>query len=173
MSLLSRTLIPMMGRRAARAFEEATFHPSKAQQRVLAEIIEGNRMTAYGRAHGFADVKTIAQWRKQVPVVDYEDLRPWVDRAAAGEECVLTAEVPILFARTSGTAGEPKLIPVTRSCRRDHESQNRTWFFHAGRDHRSIWDRRMVSLVSPAIEGYTASGIPYGSASGETYRSLP
>jgi hypothetical protein len=173
MSLLSRTLIPMMGKRAARVFEEATHDPSKAQQRVLAEIIERNRATAYGRAHGFAEVASVAQWRKHVPVVDYEDLRPWVDRMARGEEDVLTAEVPLLFARTSGTAGEPKLIPVTRTCRRDHEGQIRTWFRHAWRDHPTIWERRMVSLVSPAVEGYTPSGIPFGSASGHTYRGLP
>ena len=129
--------------------------------------------TAYGREHGFASIQTMAQWRRQVPVVDYEDLRPWVDRMARGEESVLTAEVPVLFARTSGTAGEPKLIPVTRTCRQDHAEQIRTWFFHAWSDHPTIWSGKLLSLVSPAVEGYTDAGIPYGSASGHTYRSLP
>src|SRR4029079_11445498 len=114
MTLLSRTLIPLMGRRAARAFEESTQDAARAQRRVLAEIIEKNRGTAYGRAHDFGGIQTVAQWRQSVPVVEYEDLRPWVDRMARGEENVLTAEVPLLFARTSGTAGEPKLIPITR-----------------------------------------------------------
>jgi GH3 auxin-responsive promoter len=173
MSLISRTLIPMMGRRSAKRFEAATLDPMREQQRRLAAIIERNRSTAYGREHGFASIQTVAQWRRQVPVVDYEDLRPWVDRMARGEESVLTAEVPILFARTSGTAGEPKLIPVTRTCRQDHAEQIRTWFFHAWSDHPSIWSGKLLSLVSPAVEGYTDAGIPYGSASGHTYRSLP
>src|SRR5262245_9833463 len=135
MSYLSRGLIPFMGRRAAKRFEAATLAPARAQQRKLAEIIEKNRATAYGRAHDFAAIQTVADWRRRVPVVDYEDLRPWIERMGQGEENVLTAEVPLLFARTSGTTAEPKLIPVTRTCRRDHDSQIRTWFFHAWRDH--------------------------------------
>jgi hypothetical protein len=173
MSLLSRTLAPFLGRRTARAFRAATFDPARAQQRKLAEIIEKNRGTAYGRAYDFGSIQTLAEWRKRVPVVSYEELRPWVDRMAVGEENVLTAEVPVLFARTSGTSGEPKLIPVTRTCRKSHGDQIRTWFFHAWRDHSTIWSRKILSLVSPAVEGYTPSGTAYGSTSGHIYRELP
>jgi GH3 auxin-responsive promoter len=173
MSHLSRALIPFMGRRAAKRFEAETLDPVRAQQRRLAEIIEKNRGTAYGRAHDFGAIQSVADWRKRVPVVTYEDLRPWIDLIGRGEENVLTAEVPLLFARTSGTTAEPKLIPITRTCRRDHGDQIRTWFFHAWRDHPSIWRKKILSLVSPAVEGTTPSGIPYGSASGHIYRGLP
>jgi hypothetical protein len=173
MAILSRTLIPMMGRRAARRFDSAWMDPERSQQRVLARILERNRGTEYGHRFGFPDIQTLAQWRARVPVVDYEDLRPWIDRVAGGEENVLTAEVPSMFARTSGTTGRPKLIPVTRTCRRRHADQIRTWCFHAWRDHPTIWSAKVLSLVSPAVEGWTASGIAYGSASGHVYRSLP
>ena len=142
MSLLSRTLIPFMGRTPRGASKRASQDPVRAQQRALADIIERNRGTEYGRKHGFAAIQTLAQWRKQVPVVDYEDLRPWIDRMGMGEENVLTAEVPVLFARTSGTTGEPKLIPVTRTCRRAHADQIRAWFFRAWRDHPAIWSKK-------------------------------
>jgi hypothetical protein len=162
-----------MGRKAARRFDVAAREPVRAQHRVLADIIDRNRATEYGRRHGFAGIQTLAQWRHQVPVVDYEELRPLVDRMARGEENVLTAEVPVLFACTSGTTGSPKLIPVTRTCRKRHADQIRAWFFHAWGDHPTIWADKMLSLVSPAVEGFTPSGIAYGSASGHTYKSLP
>ena len=79
-----------------------------------------------------------------------------------------------MFARTSGTTGEPKLIPVTPSCRgREHADQMRTWLYHAQKDHPGILAGKVISLVSPAVEGHTPSGIPFGSTSGHIYQNLP
>ena len=84
-----------------------------------------------------------------------------------------------MFAQTSGTTGDPKFVPVTPTCRgREHSDQMRTWLAHAQRAHaqrahRGLFDGKVVSLVSPAIEGYTASGLAYGSTSGHIYRNMP
>jgi hypothetical protein len=87
---------------------------------------------------------------------------------------VLTAEDPVMFSRTSGTTGEPKLIPVTRTCRgRDHADQMRTWLYHAQKDHPGMLAGKVLSLVSPAVEGRTPSGVPYGSTSGHIYANMP
>jgi hypothetical protein len=93
---------------------------------------------------------------------------------ARGESGVLTAEDPAMFARTSGTTGEPKLIPVTPTCQgRDHSDPMRTWLYHAQREHPEIFRGKVLSLVSPAVEGHTDAGIPYGSTSGFIYKNLP
>ena len=57
-----------------------------------------------------------------------------MERVAAGAKNVFTAEVPVMFAQTSGTTGKPKFVPVTPTDQgRAHENQMRTWPLpHAG-----------------------------------------
>jgi hypothetical protein len=163
----------MVGRRAAARFEAATHDPAGAQQRKLLEIVSANRETEYGRAHGFAEVRKLRDYQRRAPVIDYEDIRAQVDRMAGGERNVLTAEQPLMFAMTSGTTGDSKLIPVTPTCRgRDHADQIRTWLHHARRAHPGIFRGQILSLVSPAVAGRTPAGIPYGSTSGMMYRDM-
>ena len=94
------------------AFEAATRRPREAQAQLLRTLLRDNADTVFGRQHGFDDL-TPAEYARRVPVRDYEALRPYVARVIAGEPRVLTAEAPFTFASTSGTTGEPKLVPVT------------------------------------------------------------
>jgi hypothetical protein len=174
MGTLASLLIRTMGRAAARRFELATRDPRGTQLRKLQEIAERNRDTEYGRAHGFAGVRSLADWRQRVPVVSYEDIQDRVGRVVRGERNVLTAEDPVLFARTSGTTGDAKYVPITPTCQgRDQKDPMRTWFWHASRAHPRIFQGHVVSLVSPAVEGHTPSGVPFGSTSGHLYKHMP
>src|SRR5687768_8135049 len=124
MSFLAHTLIALAGRAAARRFEAATRDPVAAQHQKLMAIVENNRGTEYGKEHGFSGIKSLEDWRKAVPIVIYEDIRERVERMTRGEKNVLTAEAPTMFAKTSGTTGQPKYIPVTPTCQgRDHADQ--------------------------------------------------
>ena len=71
--------------------------------------------TAFARAHGLAGIGSVEEFRAAVPLHEYDDLRPWIDRVVEGETEVLAAERPIAFFTTSGTAAAPKRIPVTPS----------------------------------------------------------
>src|SRR4051812_31995608 len=79
-------------------FEEATWHPRAHQERKLLEIIHRNQHTEYGRAHGFAQVKSIADYQHHVPRNTYETLMPSIERMTRGERNVLTADAPLMFA---------------------------------------------------------------------------
>ncbi|MFD6966985.1 GH3 auxin-responsive promoter family protein [Streptomyces sp. NPDC059949] len=91
------------------AFADAAGH----QQRVLADLLEFNAGTRYGAAHDFGRIRTLDDFRKAVPVQDYAALSPWIERVAAGEPGVLTADQPAVFFTSSGTTGAHKKIPVT------------------------------------------------------------
>jgi hypothetical protein len=174
MSLLAHTLIALAGRAAARRFEAATRDPVGAQYGKLMAIVEKNQDTEYGKEHGFSSVKSLKEWQKAVPVVTYEDIRERVERMTRGEKNVLTADAPVMFARTSGTTGQSKYIPVTPTCQgRDHADQLRTWLHYARTDHPEMFSGKVLSLVSPAVEGHTPCGVPYGSTSGVVYRDMP
>jgi GH3 auxin-responsive promoter len=158
--------------RHRRAFEEATRRPREAQAAVLRALLTDNARTLFGRHHGFGDL-TPVEYARRVPIRDYEALRPYVARAIAGEADVLTAEAPSCFASTSGTTGEPKLVPVTPGSARGMAALMRLWTAHALCDHRAMLDRRVLTLVGPAVEGVTAGGRPYGAMTGLTYQRLP
>lgn len=174
MSIIGSFLIRQAGRTAARRFEAATKDPRGTQHHKLIEILRRNQETEYGRQYGFASIRSLDDYRARVPAVSYDDIKELVNRVTEGEKNVLTREDPIMFAQTSGTTGEPKYIPVTPTCRgRDHSDQMRAWLYHASTKHPTMFKGRVVTLVSPAIEGYTKSGLPYGSTSGLIYKNMP
>src|SRR6185295_2301852 len=94
--------------RLRHAFADVAGH----QQRVLADLLEFNASTAFGGEHDFRKVRNLADFRKAVPIQDYAVLAPWIERAAAGEPNVLSADQPALFFTSSGTTGAHKKIPV-------------------------------------------------------------
>ena len=160
--------------RSASRFEAATRDPDGAQLAKLLELTSRNAGTEYGKRHGFGSVRSFADYAQAVPVVGYEDIKADMRRVTEGEKNIFTAEDPILFAQTSGTTGEPKFIPITPTCKgRDHSDVLRTWFSHARRAHPGIFKGKTISMVSPAVEGHAPSGIPFGSTSGQMYKTAP
>jgi hypothetical protein len=159
--------------RHRRRFEAAAAHPREAQTRVLRALLAANAGTAFGRDHGFGRLRTPADYAAQVPVRDYEALRPYVRRLLDGEPGILTAEAPLAFATTSGTTGEPKLVPVTPTSARQTAALMRLWSARALEDHPRMLARQVLTMVGPAVEGTTPAGTPYGAMTGMTYQGLP
>jgi hypothetical protein len=171
MAGIASFLISFKARKSAGPFEKATRDPMGTQRALLRRMMEKNRDTEYGQEYGFAGISTLDKFRKQVPVVDYEDIRQRIDRVTMGEKNVLTAEDPVLFAQTSGTTGTPKFIPVTPTCQGGGGMT--TWLHYARRDHSRIFRHKMITIVSPAIEGHTDGGLPFGSTSGMVVKEMP
>lgn len=168
---LTSFVFGMATRKAAARFERASQDPDGTQRELLFEMIRRNADTEYGREHGFGSIKTIEDWQREVPIIGYEDIREDMQRVTEGAKGVFTSETPVMFAQTSGTTGTPKYIPVTPTCQGQRQSDvMRAWLHHAHSAHPGVFDRSIVSLVSPAIEGHTPSGIPFGSTSGMMYR---
>ena len=140
----------------------------------MQRILRRNADTEYGRRFGFSSINTIAEYQRAAPLVTYADIQQDMERVAAGAKNVFTAEDPVMFAQTSGTTGKPKYVPVTPTDQgRAHADQMRTWLYHAQKAHPGILDHKIVTMVSPAIEGHTEAGLPFGSTSGHIYRNMP
>ncbi|CAM5687220.1 GH3 auxin-responsive promoter family protein [Streptomyces aurantiogriseus] len=108
---LSRYRERVFGER--RRLRAACADPAGRQRRVLEDLLEFNSGTEYGRKYGFGRIRTVEEFRRAVPVQRYADLAPWIERAAAGEANVLTADRPEVFFTSSGSTGAHKKIPVT------------------------------------------------------------
>lgn len=121
-------------------FERAARDPGAAQRRILRTLLEANRDSAFGREHGFGEIRTLRDFRARVPLRDFEGVRGYVDRVAAGEDAVLTRE-PVEFVEPSGgSSGASKLIPYTASLLREFSAATMPWVFDL------LWSR-------PALRG--------------------
>jgi hypothetical protein len=153
--------------------EACTARLAVIQEQLLLQLVRRNQHTAFGRDHGFARLRTVTDYQRAVPVRDYTKLRPYVERMLSREEGVLTSDRPEMFVTTSGTTGDPKLIPVTAPWRKEQASLTRLWLCYAAQAHPRSFSGRALMVTSPAIEGFTAGGLPYGSMSGVAYQRIP
>ena len=157
----------------AAAFEKATRIPFESQRKLLLELLARNKNTAYGREHDFTHIHSIEDYQARVPLNNYETLRPYIERIMRGELNILTVDKPILFGVTSGTTGKPKHIPVTDFTRKKKREIMDIWTYYTLRDHPKILNGKILAIVSPEKEGYTASDIPFGAESGHAYKNMP
>jgi hypothetical protein len=163
--------------RAAGPYERKRFYatcrdPQDAQRGLLLRVVRENADTEFGRRHGFGRISALADFQHSVPVSSYEDLEPFIEAQSQGAPRQLTKQQPLLFTTTSGTTGASKHIPMTQAGRRAKSHLMRLWLYALFRDHPGITAGKIMSMISPAVESYTPSGIPIGAESGHTYRSM-
>lgn len=170
-------LIKLMFRATAgstlKRYREECKDPGGTQERLLQGIIRRNATSAFGRRHRFGSLKTLFDFQNAVPLGSYESLSPYIQAALNGEPSQLTVEAPVFFAITSGTTGPSKYIPVTKESGIRKSQLTRVWLSGLYRDHPTIFDGRILAVVSPAVESYSPSGTPCGSESGHGYRNMP
>jgi hypothetical protein len=173
MGLLLTTALRFQGWLAWRRFDTASDDPVTSQRQLLAELVRRNAATQFGREHGFGAIRTESDYRSRVPLQDYDRLLPYVRKIKNGEQNILTVDPVRRFNMTSGTTGAAKLIPVTSRSQRLSSQLMLQWVSRALRDHPSMLDHASLLIASPAVEGLTDGGMPFGSATGLIHRRLP
>jgi hypothetical protein len=128
----------MSNRPAHSAFRRAIEDPRREQERILLGYLRRHEATDFGREHGFSRIGSIDAFRERVPISDYDALAPWIDRIAAGEANVLTADPVIRLATTSGSTRARKLIPYTRSLQREFNRAIGPWIVDLYRSEPSL-----------------------------------
>lgn len=89
-------------------------HPIEVQEELFQYLIEEAGATRFGFDHNFQQIKSIADFKAQVPIRSYEEFRPYIDRIKDGEEQVTWPTKVKWFAKSSGTTDHnSKYIPVT------------------------------------------------------------
>jgi hypothetical protein len=146
---------------------------AKTQAALLDTIVRRNRDTVFGTEHGFANIRDVGDYRRQVPVRQWTEISPYIDQVVQGRPDILTSESPVLYHWTTGTTGPQKLIPFTRSCDAVAKHSLRVWLYMALQDNPRMLDGRIFALLNPGIDAYTEAQVPYGSVSGSLYFRLP
>jgi hypothetical protein len=95
-------------------------HSVALQQQTFLQLINRAKNTSFGRDHHFEQISTYDDFKKRVPIRDYEDLRPYIDRITHGEADVLWPGKPEYLAKTSGTTSGVKYIPISAESMPEH-----------------------------------------------------
>jgi hypothetical protein len=173
MSRVGRLVLWVKAPRSLRHFSALCRAPVQAQDDLLRQILESNADTEFGRRHGFGAIRSFGAFQERVPLSTYEDLEPYITAEMHGRPNQLTKDPPVLFTTTSGTTGNRKYIPMTRQGKRAKSHLTWLWLCGLYRDHPGIVGGRILSVVSPEVEGHAPSGVPIGAESGHAYRTMP
>jgi hypothetical protein len=157
----------MFAERAMADFLADLDRSEETQSRYLLERVVGpNVDSEFGRAHGFAKISSVDDYRRAVPIRDYEGFRAQIDRIIAGEERVLTIDPVKRFFITSGSTSKPKYVPVTQALIRDKSRAFGIYWSLVFRDHPRVKSGRIVTNFSDSGRPFeTAARVPAGSES--------
>ena len=149
-------------------------NPIETQQKVFQNLIASADVTQFGKDHNFSKIKSFEDFAKLVPIRDYEELRPYVDRVVNGEADILWKGKPIYFAKTSGTTSGAKYIPLTKESMPTHIEAARNailnYIHETGKA--DFVDGKMIFLQgSPILE--EKNGIKLGRLSGIVAHFVP
>ena len=159
----------------------ASRNPRKESEKTLRRILEYAKDTVYGKEHHFDRIlqagsaeELFRLYRENVPMNDYEDLRPYVERHKNGESGILFPGKPVMYATTSGTTSEPKWIPITDVyLNKVYGAMTRLWMFLFIKNRPKVFTGVSMSIVGKMIEGYAPDGTVFGSVSGLTQQNIP
>ncbi|MEQ9231873.1 MAG: GH3 auxin-responsive promoter family protein, partial [Cyclobacteriaceae bacterium] len=148
--------------------------PGRYQQAIFENLIKTSKSTVFGKDHGFDEIKDFEDFRKSVPIRDYEELSPYVKQILDGKNDVLWPGKPEYFAKTSGTTSGTKYIPITKDSIPNHINSARnallTYVNESGKGR--FLDGKLIFLSgSPILE--QKAGINTGRLSGIVNHHVP
>ncbi|MBX2967589.1 MAG: GH3 auxin-responsive promoter family protein [Cyclobacteriaceae bacterium] len=151
-----------------------SLNPVPYQHNTMLNLVNRAKYTVFGTDHGFESIRTYDDFKRQVPVRDYEQLKPYVQRILKGEEDVLWAGKPAYLAKTSGTTSGTKYIPISNESKFSHfiSARNSTLSYVHETGNASFLDGNLIFLSgSPELE--ETAGIKTGRLSGISNHLVP
>jgi phenylacetate-coenzyme A ligase PaaK-like adenylate-forming protein len=144
------------------------------QRQTMQQLINQAKNTAFGKDHNFANIHTYEDFKLNVPIRDYEDLRPYIDRVTHGEADVMWPGKPAYLAKTSGTTSGVKYIPISAESMPEHIKAARnallSYIHETGKAH--FVDGKMIFLQGSPVMSEKA-GVSTGRLSGIVAHHVP
>ncbi len=144
------------------------------QEKIFNTLVETGKKTLYGDSVKLSGVRTYDEFKQSVPVADYEQFKPWIEKIKQGTHNVLWKGRPVYFAKTSGTTSGTKYIPITKDSLPNHinTARNALLCYMGESGNSRFADGKMIFLSgSPELE--RIAGIPTGRLSGIVNHHIP
>lgn len=169
-SFLAKPYASFIHTKLRKGMMAATAH----QQAILQMLLKYGSRTAFGKDHDLVSIKNYEDFKKQIPIRDYEAFTPYIERIKNGEQNILWKGRPIYFAKTSGTTSGVKYIPISKESISNHieGARNALLCYMAESGKTDFANGKMIFLSgSPVLE--RVGGIPTGRLSGIVNHFIP
>lgn len=157
-----------------RKAEDFKKNAERDQENLLLSLVHTAQKTLFGREHDFENIHTVKEFQDRVPVADYEDLKPYIERVKKGQANILWTETPEYFAKTSGTTSGSKYIPISKEGMPFQIAGAQSALFHyiSKKNNADFVNGKMIFLQgSPELE--EVFGIKTGRLSGIVAHHIP
>ncbi len=154
--------------------EEFKKNAEENQAKLLLSLIDTAKKTLFGRTYDFENIRSVEDFQAKVPVADYEDLKPYIEKVKRGQRDILWTETPEYFAKTSGTTSGSKYIPISKEGMPFQVKGAQSALFHyiAKKNNADFVGGKMIFLQgSPELE--EVFGIKTGRLSGIVAHHIP
>lgn len=169
-SLLARPFARHIHNKITKGMETAV----EDQQKIFKNLVKSAKHTLFGKDHGFDSIQSYEDFKKQVPIRDYEEIKPYIEKIKEGKQHVLWKGKPIYLAKTSGTTSGVKYIPITNDSIPNHINSARDALlcYMAQSGNAEFANGKLIFLSgSPELD--RVGGIPTGRLSGIVNHHVP
>lgn len=150
------------------------YNAADIQENWRKKLVSQAASTAFGKAHHFQDIRTYEDFKEAVPIRDYEELRPYIDRILQGESDILWTGKPLYLSKTSGTTSGVKYIPISDVSIHNHigSAKNALLNYIDQTGKSAFLDNKLIFLSgSPELD--KKAGIHTGRLSGISNHHVP
>ncbi len=144
------------------------------QDAILKYLLKNGKQTDFGKDHQLANVSSHETFIQAVPIRDYEQMKPYIEKVKEGKHNVLWKGKPIYLAKTSGTTSGVKYIPITKESIPNHinTARNALLCYMSETGNAAFANGKMIFLSgSPELE--RVADIPTGRLSGIVNHHIP
>lgn len=162
------------GEKGLALLDENSKTAGETNKELLLRIIKDNKDTEYGKKYNFDQIHSLEDFKRSVPFSEYDDYAPYIERMINNNETNLISSYPAVFyAKSSGSVGAPKYIPVSQETIDVYSlSATSRLFASVERYHRKKFGKgfpRGRGLNTMEVQNKpTKSGVPSGTISGST-----
>ena len=158
----------------AKQIKKGMLNAVQDQTDIFNHLIKQAAKTDFGIQHTFNEIKSHEDFTKLVPIRDYEQFKPFIEKIKSGKHNVLWKGTPIYFAKTSGTTSGVKYIPITKDSIPNHinSARNALLCYMAETGNSSFANGKLIFLSgSPELE--RVGNIATGRLSGIVNHHIP
>ncbi|NAW52018.1 hypothetical protein GNY06_11780 [Elizabethkingia argentiflava] len=114
LNFIKKSVAQLWAKQYVKTSEKFIQNAISDQEKTLHNLVKKAKHTHFGREHDFENIRSIRDFQMRVPLVDYEDLKHYIERIKQGESDILWPGKPEYFAKTSGTTSGSKYIPISK-----------------------------------------------------------
>lgn len=176
MKLLSPA-ISTVARMRLWSIEQWVTDPMTAQFALWQDLLTAGQHTEFGRQHNFSAIQNLADFKKAVPISEYDGLKPYIDRMMKGEENILWNTPVLWYAKSSGTTSDKsKFIPISDESLKDNHykaSKDVLTFYYAAHPESDLLTGKSLVIGGSHQINQLNEDVQYGDLSAVILQNSP